>query len=60
VTGRGRLRTLYGDRAGMDVEGGEDSYRVTLRLPVERIAAGPRVAGRGAGAAKEAPDVARG
>jgi sensor histidine kinase YesM len=37
---RGRLRTLYGDRAGMEVEGREDSYRVTLRLPVERIAAG--------------------
>jgi hypothetical protein len=34
----------------MEVEGGEDSYRVTLRLPVERVAAGSR----------EVPNVARG
>ncbi|HYV85045.1 MAG TPA: histidine kinase [Patescibacteria group bacterium] len=47
---RGRLRTLYGDRAGMEVEGDESSYRVTLRLPIERVAA----------AAKEVPHVARG
>ena len=53
---RGRLRTLYGERAGMEVEGGMDAYRVTLRLPVERIAAGPGPAA----AVKEAAHVVRG
>jgi LytS/YehU family sensor histidine kinase len=61
---RGRLRTLYGDRAAMEVEAVADAFRVTLRLPVERVAtpAGAAVSGAAASgaAAREVPDVARG